>query len=74
MVLRSGEGLGRGKVILGECERELQEIELKHGTLGGIHFTLRNMIITGKLIIERALMREESRGSHYRDEYPPETP
>ncbi len=31
---------------------------------------LRNMLLVGQLICEAALMRTESRGAHYREDYP----
>jgi L-aspartate oxidase len=33
-------------------------------------FELQNMIQTAKLIIQAALKREESRGAHYRKDFP----
>ncbi len=36
--------------------------------------SIRNMMITGKCIAAAALMREESRGGHYRSDFPKEDP
>ena len=35
-----------------------------------IHYEARNMLIVAKLIVEFALSRKESRGAHYREDYP----
>jgi L-aspartate oxidase len=35
---------------------------------------LKNMVITGRLITEAALIREESRGAHYRSDFPQKRP
>ena len=42
---------------------ELERIPAGHGTL-------RNLLVVGRLIAEAALARTESRGSHYRSDYP----
>jgi L-aspartate oxidase len=31
---------------------------------------MRNMVVTGRLIAEAALARQESRGAHYRSDFP----
>lgn len=31
---------------------------------------LRNLLVASRVIVEAALLREESRGSHFRDDYP----
>jgi L-aspartate oxidase len=36
--------------------------------------SIRNMMITGKLIAAAALKREESRGGHFRTDFPDENP
>jgi L-aspartate oxidase len=33
-------------------------------------FELQNMLILSRLIIDSALLRQESRGAHYRSDYP----
>ena len=33
-------------------------------------YELSNLVLTGRLVAEAALMREESRGAHFRDDFP----
>ena len=33
-------------------------------------YELNNMVLTGRLVAEAALIREESRGAHFRSDYP----
>ncbi len=35
---------------------------------------LRNMVLLGRLMVEAALLRQESRGSHYREDFPETSP
>jgi fumarate reductase (CoM/CoB) subunit A len=69
-IIRNGAGLKRAL-------NELREIEEKW--LPYIHsskrelfeaLSLRNLVIVGKAIVLAALTREESRGSHYREDFP----
>jgi succinate dehydrogenase / fumarate reductase flavoprotein subunit len=33
-------------------------------------YELNNLVLTGRLVAEAALIREESRGAHFREDYP----
>jgi len=35
---------------------------------------LDNLVLTGRLVAEAALIRKESRGAHYRTDYPEPSP
>ncbi|MBI4307857.1 MAG: L-aspartate oxidase [Chloroflexi bacterium] len=37
-------------------------------------YELRNLIVVGRLLVEAALVRQESRGAHYRTDYPEPSP
>jgi L-aspartate oxidase len=67
-IVRSEEGL----------KYELEKLEQLEKDVGNLYKTgisvelleLRNMITVGKLITKAALIRKESRGTHYREDYP----
>jgi L-aspartate oxidase len=70
MVLRCEKGLKACKSILNDCDRQLNE--LKSSELNNIeqYFKVSNMIVTANLVVESALQRGDSLGSHYRYEFP----
>jgi L-aspartate oxidase len=37
-------------------------------------YELSNLILTGRLVTEAALLREESRGAHFRSDFPQSSP
>ena len=61
---RSGDGLTRAVHTLAAWERVL--------TAPGDRpaYDLRNAVLTARFIAEAALVREESRGAHYRSDFP----
>jgi L-aspartate oxidase len=67
-ILRDGDGLaGAARTLAfwhgdGECARERQAQELA------------NLVLVGRLVTEAALARRESRGAHYRTDYPETSP
>jgi L-aspartate oxidase len=64
-------GLVRNEKGLTEALKELSKIE---GEVGSDTGEVRNMIAVGKLIAAAALRREESRGVHYRSDFPDLSP
>jgi L-aspartate oxidase len=63
-IVRNGPGLARASAILARWQDYLQEPADRPS------WELLNLIITGRLMTEAALMRLESRGAHYRLDYP----
>ncbi|HEU4642716.1 MAG TPA: L-aspartate oxidase [Gemmatimonadaceae bacterium] len=59
-IVRSAEGLRA-------C---LERLDILDATLPAGAIEERNMIVTGRLITRSALLREESRGGHYRTDHP----
>jgi L-aspartate oxidase len=59
-------GIERDKESLVQVIQRLSELEKENAR----HLTLTNMITAAKVITVTALMREESRGSHYRTDFP----
>jgi L-aspartate oxidase len=67
-ILRDGRGLLEAARSLAAWEQELQSPSSPQ------KFELRNMVLAGRLIAEAALLREESRGAHYRTDFPEPQP
>ncbi len=63
-IVRDGEGLKEAINILGSWEQSLPQPTTRQS------FELANLITTGRLMAEAALLREESRGAHYRTDFP----
>jgi L-aspartate oxidase len=66
-VMYSNVGLLRTETGLLEATARLDELTAELGDDSG---ELRNLLVVGKLIAEAALARRESRGSHFRSDYP----
>ena len=64
-VLRRGDELSAALADLGALTTELQ-----FGEMGAPEYELLNMLTLGTQIAKCALLREESRGVHLRDDYP----
>jgi L-aspartate oxidase len=60
-------GLVRNEFGLREALSRIEELEHSFPHAGN---ELRNLLVVGRLIAEAALARKESRGSHYRSDYP----
>ncbi len=69
-------GIIRDGVKLESAREELKKTEEKFGYKykcpDRSHYEMRNMLAAAKLIVEFALKRKESRGAHYRTDFPPE--
>jgi len=63
-IVRDRKGLTEAVDILGSWQHVLPEPSNRQS------HELANMIITGRLIAEAALSREESRGAHFRSDFP----
>jgi L-aspartate oxidase len=59
-ISRTAKGLRAGLAALEEIEKRLPEGATEE----------QNLVQTGRLIAEAALLRKESRGGHYRSDYP----
>jgi L-aspartate oxidase len=66
-VMYANVGLVRDDRGLGEALRRIVELEDAFPRAAN---ELRNLLVVGRLITEAALARRESRGSHYRSDYP----
>jgi L-aspartate oxidase len=66
-VMYSNVGLVRNEAGLIEALARIDDLARDLGETGG---ELRNLLVVGRLIAEAALARHESRGSHFRVDYP----
>jgi L-aspartate oxidase len=65
-VMYSNVGLVRDEPGLRAALARIHELEAEFGEAP----ELRNLLVVGRLIVEAALARRESRGSHHRSDYP----
>jgi L-aspartate oxidase len=63
-IVRSGEGLSEAVNILAAWEKVIKPATDRPS------YELANMVLVGRLMTEAALIREESRGAHYRSDFP----
>jgi L-aspartate oxidase len=66
-IVRNAENLKRALRILKKLEKT---VELEGNGANVQTLELKNMMLVGKLITTAALIRTESRGTHYREDYP----
>jgi len=67
-IIRSKEGLTEAADILAAWQRSLPPPTDRPS------YELSNLILTGRLVTEAALLREESRGAHFRSDFPHSSP
>jgi len=63
-IIRNKEGLTQAADILAAWQKSLPQ------PIDRPSYELRNLILTGRLVTEAALFREESRGAHFRSDFP----
>lgn len=73
LVIRSEERCNRLEEVLDRVEGEAPMASYE-GMSPWAPYELRNMILTARLMLEAIRRRRESRGSHYREDYPTENP
>ncbi len=66
-IIRSGQGLEVARRVLASWENLLPEPEDR------ATWELTNGVLVGRLMAEAALLREESRGAHFRQDFPQES-
>jgi len=67
-IIRDKEGLNQAATLLAAWQQALPEPADQPS------YELGNLILTGRLLTEAALIREESRGAHYRSDFPESSP
>ncbi|MCL2497230.1 MAG: FAD-binding protein [Symbiobacteriaceae bacterium] len=72
--LRDASGLNKALAILEEIRNEMPSIYLKDNRDLREALELQGLVTTAELVTKAALMRTESRGVHFRWDYPEENP
>jgi L-aspartate oxidase len=67
-ILRNKESLTQAADILAAWQKYLPKPADRHS------YELINLVLTGRLVTEAALLREESRGAHFRSDFPKTLP
>jgi succinate dehydrogenase/fumarate reductase flavoprotein subunit len=67
-ILRNKKGLIRCKKLLETFTNQLNALEIMGLSNSHRYYIVRNMIITADLVVQSALARKESKGSHYRED------
>jgi L-aspartate oxidase len=69
-IIRNEENLKLMLKKLSQFEKRINELN-ENGKRTNVHFLeLKNMLTVSKLITQAAYVRKESRGTHYREDYP----
>ena len=75
-ILRDADGLERARRQLGELDAQLDADRRRRRATRAFNLrwhdwlNLRNLIVVSRAITESALVREDSRGAHYREDFP----
>lgn len=69
-IIRVKEKIGKGSCRLENLKKAFSFVSLKNPPDSWSHFSLQSMLIVAEMIIKSALKREESRGAHYREDFP----
>jgi fumarate reductase (CoM/CoB) subunit A len=69
-IVRDGESLGEAIEALSSLKRELAGGQPDSKERLGHYLELRSMLITSLAIAQAALFREETRGAHFREDFP----
>ncbi len=69
-IVRTEEGLKRGCAALQECRDALSACRVKNSADQVDYLEVSRMAQVGEAIVAASLMRRESRGAHYRSDYP----
>ena len=69
-IIRNEEGLKKALKKIDEIEKNLHDVKVNGIIDLQKSFELKNMVVVAKLVTKSALYREESRGAHYREDFP----
>ncbi len=74
-IIRSADGLKAAQIKLNDLKEKLQAIDLGDSSLQNNqalveYLEFENALLLAELLIDAALKRQESRGAHYREDFP----
>ncbi|MBW9222788.1 hypothetical protein KKP97_07065 [Methanothermococcus sp. SCGC AD-155-C09] len=69
-IIRSEKGLKNALLEINRLKKDLKNIKLNGIVQIQKYFEFKNMLTVAEIIIKCALERKESRGAHYRSDYP----
>ena len=70
MIVRNEETLKRNLNVLKEVNDQVKNLKIESAQEIRKYYELKNMLLVGEMITRACLTRKESRGSHYREDYP----
>lgn len=70
IIVRSEADMMKNLRILDDMKKRLENVRIETVEEKRQWFELQNMILVGEMITRACLTRKESRGSHYREDYP----
>ncbi len=77
-IIRSRQSLESALRSIAELRRRVEQVRVESGLRYNLQLLtaveLENMLLVGEMIARSALLRTESRGAHYRSDYPEEDP
>jgi L-aspartate oxidase len=65
-IARNKEGLSTALASISEMQEQLKGVEIS----GMLITEIKNMLTLSNMVVKAALLREESRGAHYRSDFP----
>ena len=69
-IVRNEEGLKKALLEINDLKNKIEDVKINGVIEIQKYFELKNMITVAEIIVKCALERKESRGAHYRSDYP----
>jgi len=69
-IVRNEEGLKKALLEINDLKNKIENVKINGVIEIQKYFELKNMITVAEIIVKCALERKESRGAHYRSDYP----
>jgi fumarate reductase (CoM/CoB) subunit A len=69
-IVRNEEGLKKALLEINDLKNKIEDVKINGVIEIQKYLELKNMITVAEIIVKCALERKESRGAHYRSDYP----